>query len=573
MTLSRRDLIRSGFVVGGAIALGGRPGSAWALDPIPANPGGSTLATTFVKGAPGPGGYRPVVLGPGEAYSVRNDLNLTLPTPAPAGSRTSLLAFAQITDVHIIDAQSPARVEYVDRFEDKYSSSDPTIGLLTSSYRPQEILTTQVADSMARKINTFADGAPASGRPLDFAIQTGDNADNCQLNELRWNIDLLDGGKVVTPDSGSLSKYEGVADRKYYDAHYWHPEPGPATKQDLFHTKFGFKDVAGLLAAAVRPFTSQGLNMPWFSVFGNHDGLVQGNFPKTIPLELVAKGSLKVTAVPPGLSQADIINALTTLNANALLGVTALTSANVVTRDVNRKVLTRRQTIEEHFKTSGTPVGHGFTAANRLQGTAYYTFDKGNVRGIVLDTVNPNGYSEGSIDKQQFEWLKQRLATSTNKFVIIFSHHTIATMNNPLIATGLDLRPRVLGPAVKAELLKHANVVAWVNGHTHRNQIIAHKKASGPGGFWEINTASHVDFPQQSRTIELVDNDNGTLSIFTTMLDHDGPATNGGSLANTVALSSLARELSANDPQERASGKVGAQNDRNVELMVANALA
>jgi len=57
------------------------------------------------------------------------------------------------------------------------------------------------------------------------------------------------------------------------------------------------------------------------------------------------------------------------------------------------------------------------------------------------------------------------------------------------------------------------------------------------------------------------------------MLDHDGPATNGGSLANTVALSSLARELSANDPQERASGKVGAQNDRNVELMVANALA
>jgi metallophosphoesterase (TIGR03767 family) len=513
------------------------------------------------------------VLGPGEAYSVRNDLNLTLPTPAPAGSRTSLLAFAQITDVHIIDAQSPARVEYVDRFEDKYSPSDPTIGLLTSSYRPQEILTTQVADSMARKINSFADGAPASGRPLDFAIQTGDNADNCQLNELRWNIDLLDGGKVVTPDSGSLSKYEGVADRKYYDAHYWHPEPGPATKQDLFHTRFGFKDVAGLLAAAVRPFTSQGLNMPWFSVFGNHDGLVQGNFPKTIPLELVAKGSLKVTAVPPGLSQADIINALTTLNANALLGVTALTSANVVTRDVNRKVLTRRQTVEEHFKTSGTPVGHGFTGTNRLQGTAYYTFDKGNVRGIVLDTVNPNGYSEGSIDKQQFEWLKQRLATSTNKFVIIFSHHTIATMNNPLIATGLDLRPRVLGPAVKAELLKHANVVAWVNGHTHRNQIIAHKKASGPGGFWEINTASHVDFPQQSRTIEIVDNDNGTLSIFTTMLDHDGPATNGGSLANTVALSSLARELSANDPQERTSGKVGTQNDRNVELMVANALA
>ena len=42
-----------------------------------------------------------------------------------AGSRTSLLAFAQLTDVHIIDAQSPARVEYVDRFEDKYSAERP----------------------------------------------------------------------------------------------------------------------------------------------------------------------------------------------------------------------------------------------------------------------------------------------------------------------------------------------------------------------------------------------------------------------------------------------------------------
>ena len=259
-----------------------------------------------------------------------------------------------------------------------------------------------------------------------------------------------------------------------------------------------------------------------------------------------------------------------------LLGARRSRRPKYVHRDGQRKVLTRKQVVEEHFHTTGAgPVGHGFTAANRLKGTAYYTFDKGtNIRGIVLDTVNPNGYADGSIDKPQFDWLKQQLAlpSTATKYVIIFSHHTIATMNNPLVVTGLDLNPRVLGPAVKTELLKHANVVAWVNGHTHRNQIIAQKQATGPGGFWEINTASHVDFPQQSRTIEVVDNGNGTLSIFCTMLDHAGPASYGESLATTSALSALARELAANDPQERTSGKNGAATDRNVELLVANAL-
>ena len=568
MPLSRRDLIRSGFVVGGAVALGGRPGSAWALPTVIAAPEGTTLESTFSKGAAGTGGYRPVVLGPPEPHIVRDDL---IPAqPGREDRRETVLAFAQLTDVHIIDAQSPMRVEYVDRFEDKYTSGDPVIGLLTSSYRPQEILTSQVADAMVQQINDIGVG-PVTGTELSFAIQTGDNADNAQLNELRWNIDVLDGGQI-TPDSGSLTKYEGVADRKEYDPHYWHPEPG--TKQDLFRTEFGFPEVPGLLDAVRRPFTAAGLNIPWYSVFGNHDGLVQGNFPKTLPLTVVAQGGLKITGVPPGLSQADILRALRTVNATPLLGAVALESANIVSADAKRKVLNRKQTVEEHFNSPASPgpVGHGFTAQNRAHGTAYYTFEQNNVLGIVLDTCNPNGYSEGSIDKPQFEWLKLVLATNTDKHVIIYSHHSSATMNNRLRVTGLDVRQRILGPAVLTELHKYPNVVAWVNGHTHRNEVIAQKRFLKPG-FWEINTAAHVDFPQQSRLIELVDNKDGTLSIFTTMVDHAGPASYGGNLSNNLALSALSRELSANDPQERSSGRTGAAADRNVELLVANALA
>ena len=69
-------------------------------------------------------------------------------------------------------------------------------------------------------------------------------------------------------------------------------------------------------------------------------------------------------------------------------------------------------------------------------------------------------------------------------------------------------------------------MIAWVNGHTHSNQIWAHprsEKGKVVGGFWEINTASHIDWPQQARLIEIVDNHDGTLSIFTTMIDHGGP--------------------------------------------------
>ncbi len=572
MSISRRDLIRTGAVVGGVATVGLRGGTAWAVPGVVA-PGGTTLDGCFRRGPEGPGGYTSIVWSAGEDHTVRDELGATA-GPHRAAQRTAVLSFAHLTDVHIIDAQSPARVEYIDRLEDSYGGAPNLGGLLSSSYRPQEMLTPQIADSMVRSVNRVGRG-PVTGQGLAFAIQTGDNSDNCQYNEVRWNINVLDGERI-TPDSGSRTAYEGVASNKVWDPHYWHPE-GPKRStdpQDIYTSRFGFPKVTGLLDAARRSFEPEGLDVPWYSVFGNHDGLVQGNFPQTLPLTILATGPLKATTLPPGLSQSDVVSSLATANAGSLLGAVSLTTATLVSADPERRSLTRGQVVEEHFKTSTLPVGHGFTAENRTRKTAYYTFDQpGDVRCIVLDSVNPNGYADGSIDKPQHEWLTALLAQSTGKYVFVFSHHTSKTMTNPLVVTGLDLNPRVLGDAVVATLLASKNVIAWVNGHTHRNEITAHANADGTGGFWEINTASHVDFPQQSRLIELADNRDGTLSIFTTMIDHAGPASHGNTLVDTVHLAALARELSANDPQQRSAAQEGARDDRNTELLLRNPLA
>ncbi len=576
--LTRRGLFRSGAVAGGAAATAGAAPAAtaattdafWTPDrgwSASGPPSGTTLARTLTRGAAGAGGYRPVVGAPGEPHLVRTDLG-GRPTAARTRRRKPLIAFAQLSDVHVVDAQSPMRVEWADRLDDE--SALPATGLFASAYRPHEMLSGQIADAMVRRLNQVAAG-PVTGKPLALAIQTGDNSDNSQLNEVRWNIDVLDGGQVRV-DSGDLSRWEGVHDDDptYYDPHYWHPHGTPPGRtDDLPRSQRGFPAVPGLLDAARRPFRAKGLSIPWYAAFGNHDGLSQGNFPAgTLQLNAVATGPLKLMSTPAGLSPAALVNALQDGSYAALLASLALSpSVRLVSADARRRLLTRKEIVEEHFHTAGLPAGHGFTTENRTKGTAYYTFDKGVCRFVVLDTVNPNGYADGSIDQTQFTWLKSLLAASTDRLVMVFSHHTSETMTNGLVGTGLDPDTRILGDAVLTELLAHDQVIAWINGHTHKNQIWARPRAGG-GGLWEINTASHIDWPSQSRIIEVTDNRDGTLSLFTTIVDHAGPASYGGNTGDPTHLAGLARELAANDWHNRGDGYRGAANARNVELML-----
>ena len=582
--LSRREFLRLGATAAAAVPLS-RIGPAVALTParLEAVRALTTLERRIVRGPVLRRGaeraYHRLKPGPGEPHVVRTELAKR----AGVGPRRPLLSFVHYTDTHILDAQSPLRVEWLDRYDDGTCRDAPS-RLFPSAYRPQEALTLHFLESMNRRVRRIGLG-PVTGRPLQFVMATGDNIDNEQYNELRWFIDLMDGGRTVDPNSGGAG-YEGVQAEGLADPEYWHPDP----VSDKYKELYGYPDYPGLFEQALRPFRATGVGLPWLQTFGNHDGLIQGNFPKNNTMNTIAVGPVKVVGPPPGLNPCTGFAGLLQDPAALFTG-----PAMPVVADPNRRVVLRSEYISEHFRTSGRPVGHGFTRANLRDGTAYYAKDLDpRIRLIALDTVNPGGQSSGSVGDAQLRWLEARLAEvhsgyldaqgnavrtrNRDRLVILVSHHGLRSLDSvfenpdPFNPNQDSDTPRHHAEEVEAVVHRFPNVIAWVNGHTHVNEVVSRPnprpKAAGTPGFWDINTAAHIDWNCASRIVEVVLNANRTISIFCTMIDDDSPADPRGA-TGVRRVASILRELGANDYQKGLDSQSGGKpKDRNVELVL-----
>jgi len=503
-------------------------------------------------GAARAGGYRTLLPGRGEPHTLRTDL-----APGARSPVEVLLTIAHLSDLHVCDAQSPARVEFLDRWADPDSPVLDELGEV-GTYRAHEVLTMQVVEACVRSVNFIAAG-PVGGAPVDFAISTGDNIDNSQSNELAWYLALLEGGRVH-PDSGDLTRYEGVADDEIPDERFWHPSPDTT---DLPRSRYGFPSVPGLLDAVRRPFDAAGLAVPWLAVHGNHDRLIQGTVPGVGAVAEAAVGAAKAIALPDGCGAAEAVGVLAGLETSDPAALEAVMHARMrtVTPDASRRTVRREEFVAAHFGPRACPAGHGFAKPSSEDvAVPYYRFDHGPVRLLVLDTVNPFGSWEGSLDRAQFDWLATELAwaDADRRYVVLASHHPLERLIN---ATGED---RVLESEVADLLGAHPCVVLWLAGHTHETAVVAR------GTYWQVVAPSLIDWPQQARIVELLRTD-GELVIAATMIDHAGAAPWDGTTDSIEALAGLSRELAANDWQFRstpleAHPGAGRVADRNVLL-------
>lgn len=479
-------------------------------------------------------GYGDWNYGPGIDFVKRLDIMPSNYSGASANNTSSLLHFFTITDIHITDKESPAQAIYLG-----YKGGSP------STYSPVMLYSTQVLDAAVQTINALH-----KQKPFDFGISLGDTCNSIQYNELRWYIDVLD-GKNINPDSGAKDD----------------PHPGP-------HNDYQDEYKAAGLDKTIN----------WYQALGNHDHFWMGFLPPNDYIRRNMTGEYIVNLGNPFIDPRGLDSRgfyMGSINGSTpygdVIGAGSVkdlkTPPKVLAADPNRRALSRTEWMSEFFNTSSSPKGHGFNQSNVRTGFACYTFEpKSNIpiKVIVLDDTqrdddlnNPDtlGYGHASLDNERYDWLVKELdkGQAEGKLMIIAAHIPISVEQADSMM-GWNPAAPISEAQLISKLHEYPNLILWIAGHRHLNIVTALKSpdATRPElGFWEVETASLRDFPQQLRTFEIVRNSDNTVSIVTTDVD---PAVREGSLAAiSRSYAAATRQIFNMTPDPMPTGSYNAE--------------
>ena len=459
--------------------------------------------------------------GPLESVT-RTDIMPDLYDRIAVTKKVKLLNFFTITDIHITDKEAPNQLIYLSRLH-------AALPVSASLYSGIMLYTTQVLDAAVQTINALH-----KKETFDFGISLGDTCNSTQYNELRWYIDVLD-GKAITPSSGAHLGADNIDYQKPYQA-------------------------AGL-----------DKTIPWYQALGNHDHFWMGSFPVDNGFRNDIRQSYISDIV---LAMGDpLVNFASITKFDYYMGVldgstpdgdikyagpvAEFKSTPKVAPDANRRSLLRTQWMKEFFTTSTSPVGHGFNLVDANNGFACYSFLPKStipIKIIVLDDTQREDdgsadiHGHGFLDQARWDWLKKELADgdAASQLMIIAAHIPIGVeLTAPTSEMGwwTDPKNAVSLPDLIAELQSHPNLIMWISGHRHLNTVkafISPDPVNAPEkGFWQVETSSLRDFPQQFRTFEIYLNSDNTISIVTTNVD---PAVKDGSLAARSRRNAIAAE-------------------------------
>ena len=391
---------------------------------------------------------------------------------------TRLARFAQITDTHVVDTESPARFAQA-------------AFVTPSAWRPWEAYATQIVDGMIRTVNRIH----ASGRSVDFLLHTSDGCDNAQSNELAWLLGLLDGA-LINPLSGP--------DDRPADAR-------PPTLMDPY--------AAFLPAGLYRNDIHGNLpSIPWYALSGNHDSFSCGVLPffdqpgggRIAPLPLQPRPGI----VLPVVLDPTASTAYGNVTPNDPGPPCVFDIPRALQPNAGRAYFNKPDFVGAMFGTVTGPAGHGIASADGP--TWYSTSPVPGLRLIGLDTADPPiklptfFYSEAAITAAQADFLRSELAAADDRgeVVVVATHHPSDALQQNL---GSALTPETF----RSLLHEHASVVLHICGHSHRNRV------TDRGGYLEIETCSTIDLPQEGRLIELYrDDQTGQVTIAYEMFSH-----------------------------------------------------